>query len=302
MSSQKKTIVFFSKNKLSVSEVSLDKNPSVKTMAEFSWTDDNLVAISRTINKIVHGRVRLIIGEDSSYVFALPIPVHSGKEHLRQLIKEKAQLLIPDNLDETIWDFKEDDENGRPIVQIVSFTKEVIKALKLFIGSSSLIVEAVEPFSTALARLTIHEPELHYILSIGPPSLFVFCYKGTVFATYLIDDDKFSAAFSQLSLFVKNHFNLVIGKIIVSGNNSHSVSSILRSKGFTVVEKNLDAKIGIALKQDIKGEDANVLNFDFVTNVKKNDNLNKLLLGIVALLFFLISVFIFLIPQILKGR
>lgn len=302
MLERKKNIIFISKTKLIVSEVTLAKTSTVKILAEYNWTINTIAAIAQAIKKTVHGSVRVLVGEDSSYVFAIPLPQHSGKEHLRQLIKEKAQLLIPDNLDESVWDFKEDNENGRPIVQIVSFTKEIVGAIKSFVLNSNLTIEAVEPFSSAAARLTQSEPQLHYILMVGSPSIFIFCYKGFVFASYLIDDTKFAAAFAQINLFVTTHFNLEVWKIVISADNSHAIASAFQAKRFEVTEKNLDPRIGLALKQDIKGEDEDVLNFDFATNKKTQNNVNKYLGKITIIFVFIIFVLLILILLKFKGE
>jgi len=144
-SNNKKLVISINRTKIRSGLVELGDTPEIDSLAEGSWTDDNLVELFKKI-KSHYGDlpVRIVLGDDISYVLELLIP--NDVENERSFIGLKITEKIPDILEDNDWDYKliEADEKGRKI-KVFAPVKSYLKKISFSASEAGLEIEAVEP-------------------------------------------------------------------------------------------------------------------------------------------------------------
>lgn len=256
----KKTIIYIAKNKLRAGFVATRPPLKVTGLIESDWTAENLPQVlSQVKSKLKAKTVRVLIGEDLSYVVSLSVPKTEAKERLA--IKTKLKEIVPENLDESVWDFEEVAQTKEEkIVQVMVFVKSFFETLSASLNQAGIEAEAIEPTSVALARLTENEKQPHLIIHKSLEALALVANRGLVVVSETLDSQISLPKIGQLLDFVSGHFNIMPSKIILSGNMEGVDAKQLEAKDRQIEPKDLSPMIGLGLKQDIKGKDQEVLN------------------------------------------
>lgn len=265
----KKTIISISRGKLRAGNVAVRPPVKIDGLIEVDWTPETLDQVLTQVKKALKAKtVRVVVGEDLSYVVSVSIPKDppaSGQDETseREAVKQKLQELVPENLDEAVWDFREVAETHESkVVQVVAIVKTFFENLSLGLQKANLAVEAIEPTSYALARLTENEKQPHLIVHNGQTATALVADHGLVVASEMFGAQITMVKIGQLLDFAQEHFNITPGKIILSGNMEGVDAKQLEAKDREIEQKDLDPMIGLAFKKDLKGKDENVLNLE----------------------------------------
>jgi len=262
MFGNKKSILFITRSKIKVASVTLGKQPKEKIFATLDWTPETLPDILSRLQKSIKGSVRILLDEDFVYTVNVTVPAGSVS---RDIVKKIAQELIPENLDETAWDFRVIGAFAR--VQVVAVSYAMFAMLKKSIAKAGLHIEAIEPLSFALARFSrkLDKPVI-YVYIDESEIIVIFAQEGIVMGT-----KEFSAidldAINQFRAFVKERFTIAPKDVIFCGNTSGVSLAKFASNTFKAYIQNISPIVSLALKEDIKGKDEKVLNLELLDTV-----------------------------------
>ena len=252
--SRSKTIVAIDDRKVRAVKVSIK---SGKAVIEAEIKKEGVLAeiFAQVKKEFKTDSVRLLLPENKTYLKLIEFPLGTGVT--RGMVLEKAQEIIPEKLEEGFFDWKQvgaDPPNRRTDkknlkIQILAVSKDYLTPIQESAQKAKLNLEAFEPPSFALARLTAAEKEPHLIIcssaniqTITQPSLTILTasHQGGVFEAITLDDR------SQINKKSKELIELVEEKWRVKINKT--------------IDKSLDPILGLALKEDLKGKDEKILN------------------------------------------
>ncbi len=261
----RKIIVSISKNKVNVFKVFLGRRPRTNTIRSFDWTPETLPQALSELKKTAGKKIRILLSEDFAYVVSVSLEAEDKKNE-RAEVGKKAQELIPEDLTKTIWDFKETllapQTDGRQvkIVQVVAVVQTFYEALRKAAAKAGLTIEVIEPVSYSLARLLAESSLPQLIIRLDETVYLIACQRGLVLATESLDVNPTPEHLKEFLGLVKDHYRLEVKNVIVSGVAAGQVVGKLQIEGLAVKAQTLDPAIGLALKQDVRGQDERVLN------------------------------------------
>lgn len=266
----KKTILFITKSKIRIVNVTLGRNPKEDIIANLGWTPDNLSEILLQSKKNIKEPIRILLSEDFVYTVNLTL---SSLPLSREDIKIKAQELIPENLDETLWDFR---EVGLPTkIQVVAVNKALLDTLKRSLARAGIRIEAIEPVSLSLARVSRKEDKTKvFVYKDNGNVLVIAAQKGIVLATAKSDlaterlTDLNLEAITQFIRFTKDQFGIEIKDVIFCGNTLGIDLAKFQNTDFNAAIQNINPVISLAYKEDLRGRDEEVLNLELLKGVE----------------------------------
>lgn len=267
----KKHILSLSNNLLKLSVVVGGSKPHVESTKEYSWAEDSVKTVLSQIKQEFGDKFRLLLSDEFVYMTSLIIPYGLSDE--KNHIKSKAQEIIPEDLDATVWDFKEvlsikNEKSEEKVVQVIALVNHRHNQLFLTFNDLGFQIEAIEPLAYALGRLYTKEMEPLVILYQGEEPLQMVVNKGLVIESQVIKGDFSQKKVEELLSFVSERFNIVPTKIYCSPTISGITEDMFTSTNIIVQKVDLNPYIGLALKTDIEGKDEEVLNLD-INKLKK---------------------------------
>lgn len=209
----KKTVIYITKNKIWAGNIF---RPPINLL-ELEWDGIDPSSSFVQIKKDLHaGSVRIILGNDISYVFVLLI---TQKETTREQILEKARTLIPEDLSDHDFDWKitgnlpPDNIN---IVQVVATSPDVLNNISYAAKINKFNIESIDVASQVLAASlkSLATPQL-ILWSQDQEKLSIIAYKGNVFFAENLKEDK-NEKIIDLIPFAKNNFQLEMKNIVKS--------------------------------------------------------------------------------------
>ncbi|MBI2049366.1 hypothetical protein HYT32_00420 [Candidatus Roizmanbacteria bacterium] len=258
MFTNKKTIIFLTKSKIKITSVTLGNKPKENVIAESDWNFDNLLGILSKYRKTIGKSVRLLLSEDFVYVvtFSLPFAEVLG----RDVIREKAQEFIPENLNETIWDFKEVERK----ILVSAAVKERYGTLSEIIIKSGLHIETIEPLSFSFTRLLEKQVDPILFVYLYDKAYLTLAQKDLVLATERLNLPINKEEIKKFILFAKENLKISPRKIIFCGNTQNLDLKEYEKEGFKIQMQELSPIISLAYKQDVKDKDKKVLNLELL--------------------------------------
>lgn len=270
MFENKKTILFITRSKIKLANVALGKPPTQSILASLDWTPETLPDVLSKLHKEIKGSVRLLLAEDFVYTVNVTVPAGTVS---REIVKKIAQELIPENLDETAWDFRVIGSFAR--VQVVAVSYAMFETLKKSIKKAGLHIEAIEPLSFALARFSKEQDKpVIYVYIDEDEVIVIFAEGGIVMGTKGFTTIDLNAI-NQFRAFVKERFSLSPKDIIFCGNTSGVDLAKFSSEKFKAQIQNINPIMSLAFKEDIKGKDEQVLNLELMNKVSLLDDRAK---------------------------
>lgn len=157
MFTKKVSIIYLTKTKLKLAVVKLGKDPQIIKSDETSWNKDSLGDSFKQAKKQLKSKsIRILLGDDLSYVLSLNIPFDTKSKDERQLIETKIKPEIPEILSSDDWDFKETGRKTQKDKQVIAFApvKSSFTLISQALVDSGLKAEAIEPAVVAKIRNT----------------------------------------------------------------------------------------------------------------------------------------------------
>lgn len=225
----------------------------------YGWNEGNLEEILLEIKSKLAGKsVRILI--DDSVSFMVNVPVENDKVSTGEVLK-LIQSLVPEKIENGYWDYKINKHTGINHLQAFVIKKSFLEPFSEGLLASDLSVEASEPVSLSLARLTAFEDSPHVIVyALGDEGYsLILSDQGEVLASVYVEK---LISLNQIEKFLQlceSQYNIVPSKVIIS---PRFLSEVHQVKGVPVAHFDLDPFKGIASKKDIKGEDQASLNLN----------------------------------------
>ena len=267
-----KNILLISKNNLSISRCNQKK---IKSTSNFIWASETLTQQLEAI-KNKYGHVYRILLDDY-YVYTAHIYLAESGENLRSKVQEKAQEIIPEDLSQTMWDFKEEVElrdnnqkTGR-YYQILAVNKQFFSLLNYTISSLDLKIEAIEPVSQALARqLSQKQDEPFLILYRQNNYCLVACFGDIIIDVKTLGSVLTTEAVQEYQRFLEQKYGLKPEKVFVS-NQQNDIEALEKS-GLNLVKYQYQPEFSLYQKSNLRGNDFSVLNLDLAQSDQTQNN------------------------------
>ncbi len=250
-----KIIAAITKTKIKVCVVKLGESSVIEKQEVYDWNAESLATILQTIKKNFGPSIRILFSDE--FVYLTTVKIANPTAATREAIKSAAQELIPEDMNQTSWDYRVYPD----YVQIVVLNKSIYTQITDAVKKAEIHIEAMEPYTTSLARLTTTEPDPFILLFYDENYFVAVMNKGLALTTEVIYTALTADHVERLVHFSEEHFGLSIKKIIKTG----SIGEIFTSdyfKDFKIETKQLNAAISIAMKTDIKVPDASSLNLE----------------------------------------
>lgn len=268
MSSKKLLIIKFDKKDIVVGKVLDINNPVITDLQTFPWVEKTLEYTFKEIHSTYNiSNVRIILRESLAHVISLP--VDEKEIHSRENIKKHLAKHIPEIIDNLAWDYKKIDnleieEEGKVknVIQVIASDKKLISNLHQSLEKTKFSIQAIEPISITLARLTQEEKDPIAIIHVDKKSTRLIAYRGIVLASQVEQTENFGKNLSQLISYTWNHFSIKPKKLILSNVPESLDHQNLATEHLEIIKYNYDPMIGIIEKSDLKGKDEDVLNLD----------------------------------------
>lgn len=265
MFANKKSVLFITKSKITVSDVTIDNKPNEKVIGQFDWTLDTLDNVLLKIKRIIRDNIRIVLSEDFVYVVHIVLPPSSIVN--KEIVRQKAQEFIPENLTETVWDFKEIAKT----VQVVAVVTSLFEPLSKSLAKTDFRVEAIEPLSYTLARFTKKQEKPFLFVYVDTETLFTLAQKETVIATQRLSLLA-PISINQFIAFAKEKFLVEPKNVVFCGNTKNIDLKQYDNPNFKTDVQNISPAISLAYKEDIKGKDEDVLNLGLLKIIHKDKN------------------------------
>jgi len=232
-------------------------------IGEINYSLVNLQGILAKFKKDIGDSVRLLLNEDIVYTVAVFLSIGIALD--KNTIGQKAQELIPEDLNNTIWDFKKVSPaplSGAPeIIQVVAVNKVLLEGLIQTITKAGLHIEVIEPLLIALARFVKNKETPVIMIYVNDEILLGLVQKGAVLATQCLRSFDINSI-NQFIAFSKEKFGIVPKEVIFSGNTKgidiNQYQQSLKNIIFQI--QDINPLISLAYKEDIKGKDEQILN------------------------------------------
>lgn len=286
-----KNILLISKQNLSVSRVN---NKKIKTTSSFVYSNDTLTQQIGAIKNKYGSSYRILL--DDCFVYTAHIYLVPG-ENLRLQVQEKAQEIIPEDLSQTMWDFKQESElrddnqkDGR-YYQILAVNKQFYTVLKNTITTLGLNIEAIEPISQALARsLAKKHNQPFFILYRQNQPVLVTCFGEIVIDVKTLEQGFGVEGLKQYQAFVEQKYGLKPDTIFIP--NQENLGEDFEQVGLNLSRYHYQPEFSLQQKADLHGEDLSILNLDPQNSDNKRGKSFKL---IVAKPVLIISILLLII-------
>lgn len=266
MFTTKKYILSIEEKTLSVFRVTGRSHPVIKKLVSTSWTRENFVPDLKKIRKITGKKISVLISDQFIYTTSIHIPI-KDTTNLPEVILRQAQSLIPENLYETAWDYKEvlQVENTHTkktdkIFQVIALEQSLFLNLQKSFTKMDFHLEAIESTSLSISRMIHDTSKTTVVLYMAPKPLLILLHKGLIVSTYTVQNELTLQLIEQFIQLNKTNYNIIPEVVIFSGEQLPFPQDQLKSEGRTVVIKKLDPVVGLALKTNTSTKDNRSVN------------------------------------------
>ncbi|MBI4079055.1 MAG: hypothetical protein HY429_02040 [Candidatus Levybacteria bacterium] len=294
----KKSVIVISKTHIKAIIVKTGARPKEVRSITYAWSRENIINVLQAVKKITGKTVRILLHDDLVYETSIAVPLQSKLE--RDDIQRLAQEQIPENLNQTAWDYKEMlilPVKQEKMLQIVAVINRFYQQLNAVFAKLSFTVESAEPLSYAIARLLEHDKRPLLVLHTSDTMLLLSVYKGLVVATQAQNMTFSQTDIAKFLQFLKSRFAIAPKKIVVSATGQMAPSVQFNKIGLALEVRQLSGAVSTSLKQDIVGEDSQTLNLaaffnQQATQISSPRKRNMPLLTFILVLIIGISLFI----------
>lgn len=293
MLTKNKYIIWISKKTLRLYSIGVAGHSLFTLLKEMPWSMETLGPMFLSLRNLIKGEIRILVDDDLVYTFCVEAPTSKNAQRAEMLAK--IEELVPEDMNNTIWDYKEGVEiNGKKYSEVMVLLSDFYDTLHKAIFDAKISVEAIEPLSYTLLGGII--PNVPFVLIYKHDStLMAVVYKKSVLWTKIIN--KFDLTeFRRFVDFTKVRFGIDINQVIVSAEmNLEEIGTLEK---FEVRQTMLNPVLDIAVRADIHGKDADVLNVRIIENAEKEAKNHKLVIGAFAVGIVVLISTLFLILRL----
>ena len=144
-------VLSIGREKLKFGYVLMGTNPTLIEINEFIWAPEILASVIEKLKNIVHGKLRILVNNELSYVLTLRIPKNIDDD--RKFLYSYISQEIPEKLTDDDWDFKVISFDGKTKrIVVFSPVHEVFSQILTALTNNDFEIEAVEPEVIAQER------------------------------------------------------------------------------------------------------------------------------------------------------
>jgi hypothetical protein len=198
-------------NLLNIEKEKIEIYKNYHKIGELSWTKENLTQVFIQLKTNFSSRFRILLSDQFISITSLLVTKKESKK--RQLIQTKAQLIINQKLDQTVWDYKVVANQGKlKLVQIIYVDKNFFDQLRFAVYSAKIKIKLVESLSTSICRF-LSKNKLVFLLY---PNLIVISFNRTPIYSKILDKKLTQADIEEVFTYTKDRFKILPQQIIFS--------------------------------------------------------------------------------------
>lgn len=249
---------------------------------ELDWTPEKLPQALATVRAALGKRIRLVLSDTFTYVSSVPLPETTSPEEERGSAGESFQLLMPEKLSETSWDYRafelprEASQRPRRLAEVIALTGSCARTIIPAVREAGFRVETAEPESASLARLLQNENGASLLLAKSESAFLIAgVFRGHVLSSFSSFTEITDTAILDAQRFFEYRFACTIPTLHVIG--AFQPDDFARVRPDALDQSRLAVSIregssaeGMALKKDLEGSDADILSIDLST-LKQSD-------------------------------
>ncbi len=271
MFSKRRPVLFISKNYIETGWVTLSKELLFEGDETRTYSLDTLPEHLRRIQASTRESLRIVLSEELVYVTTLSFP--SSVRINRKRVEELAETSIPENLQQTLWDFrtmryKEHSKRaGEILVQVAVIEQGFARVLDHAIQSGMCQVDAVLPESSILALFEESYDGMTLIVAEDRESTVIVgvscgLVMGTVVKQGVLVE---STAIESAVHFLEDISSERISRIIGSRLSNQDILAVFEKQGYLIEIRDYNPLLGVFLVKT-RGSDEQVLNLISDTN------------------------------------
>jgi hypothetical protein len=194
---------------LSKTKIEVFKN-NIK-ISEVSWTKENLSQTLTRLKETFSSRFRILLSDDFISITSLLVSKKESKK--RKLIQIRAQLVIAQNLDQTVWDYKIVANQGKlKLIQIIYLDKTFFDQFRTAVNNAKIKIKLIESLSTSICRF-LPKNKLIFLLYYN---LVVISYNQTPIFSKILDKKLTQSDVEEIFAYTKERFKTFPQQIIFS--------------------------------------------------------------------------------------
>lgn len=264
MFSKKYPILFISKNFIEPGEITLSREPSFAGGEAVSYAPETLKAALEHLSILKGKTIRIVLAEELVYVTALPFP--RGTSLTREIVRTRAEEVIPEDLRMTKWDFrtmryvKQREIGEEVLVQVAVIEHAFASVLEDVLQSKAFKVANILPESYALASFSASEEGITVIVEQDRENvLMLACEYGLVLSTEVRKEAPTLDDVLAFLKFVEQHASKKVARVVFSHGNGQLMRESLEQAGYGVLEQEYNPLL-TAVFEKVSGHDENILN------------------------------------------
>lgn len=273
MFSQEQLILFISKQQIDPAWVTIGREISIRHEDTISYTKETLSEAFQKIGAFSKGNIRVVLSDELVYVAGFS--VSSETKVTRELMREKAEESVPENLQKTDWDFQtlhsaeKRKKGSETLVQVVVVQKSFSESFHQALDTNLLHIESILPMSFVFANAEGLANGVSVIIEQyeGTTTL-CGVEEGFVIATHIEHGVVTLEKAKEFLHFLSTYKGKKAEKIILSHCPDlwRDFFEQLSLEGYAVEAKDFDVFTLAALQEKISGRDEDVLNIDMFSS------------------------------------
>lgn len=278
-------LLYIAKNKIEIFKNNLK-------VSEVSWTKDNLTEVLTRLKNNFSSRYRVLLSDD--YISITSILVSPKESKKRQLIQLKAQLIINQKLDQTVWDYKVVArlDNSR-LVQVIYVDKDFFDQFRTAVYLAKIKINLLESFSTSICRF-LPKNKLIFLLF---QNLVVISFNQTPIFSKVLDKKLTQGDIEEIFTYTKDRFKSLPQQIIFSPTGDTAFTPYDFS-GLTPEYLDINPISGLIHSSNISGSDDSTTRLEIKNSPLIVPTQTFPVKKLVAILIF----FIFIVSSLIIGK
>lgn len=274
---------------LYISKTKIEVYKNQIKISEVSWTKENLNEVLSRLKGTFSSRFRVLLSDEFISITSLLISKKESKK--RKIVQSKAQEVIAQNLDQTVWDYKiVANLEKLKLVQVIYLDKEFFDQLRIAVDNAKIKIKLIESFSTSICRF-LPKNKLVFLLF---QNLIVISFNQTPIFSKVLDKKLTQEDVEEIFGYTKERFKTFPQQIIFSPTGDTAFTPYDFS-GLTPEYFDINPISGLIHSPNVSGSDEETSRLEIKTPSPVILKSNILIKTIVFILIICILIVLFLI-------